>query len=62
MSETPWGETYDDLADSVLRDPSSPIVLQLAAVKHRLGMPERLRELVAAAAALDDSERDGIDG
>lgn len=54
MSErSPWGETYDELAEAVLADKNAPPVLALAAFLHRQGEPTRLRGLVADAVALD---------
>lgn len=54
----PWGETLDELAEAVLDDPNAPIFLQLAAVKHRLGMSADLRGLVRDAIDLHETETD----
>jgi hypothetical protein len=50
---TPWGESYDDLAAAILRDKAAPPVLLLAAFLYQRGAPARLRQLVADAVALD---------
>jgi hypothetical protein len=56
VSATPWGESYDDLADAVLADKTAPPVLLLAAFLYRHGDEKRLRKLIGDTAALTPEE------
>ena len=51
-SLTPWGETWEALANTAIADRSCPPFLVLAAVRARLGDDSELRRLVADAVAL----------
>lgn len=55
-SVTPWGESWDDLVEAVLADKAAPPVLALAAFRAKHGEERPLRDLVAAAVALNEEE------
>lgn len=52
---TPWGETWDALADAVLDDKGAPPVLALAAFRAKHGDERKLRALVEAAVELNET-------